>query len=333
MKFLFIFFVLFCILLLVPGYYTAEIPAATPHLTIPTSNSPTNKTLNRICSARDFFSKKIETAAMKLDSFFWNNTDDANDSSSPDCILKLRIQPQISRYDGPSISGGLSLKIVLPHLQEKFRMFLDNIRRDELPGQDFPTTKAADNYLHFGINLQLIKKAIFALDADAGLRFSPLPEPFGLIRYSYEKAICSLKHTITEELFWYRDDGFGEMTQLDIERDLSQNYCIKNTIAALWAQHSDGVEFEETLALRRALGENRVGSIFGSLFWNKESSWLMQTYRIGFRFRALLYQDWLFYEIQPRLDWDSENDFLIDPSVRVMFDVLFGCTNKKQVRL
>ncbi len=206
---------------------------------------------------------------------------------------------------------------------------MDNIKRNELPGKDFPGPEKQDNYLHLGLNFQLIKKAILALDADAGLRFSPMPEPFGLIRYSYTKTIFDFNNTITEELFWYRDDGFGEITQLDIGRKFLENYTVWNTFAAMWAQHSDGVEFEETISFQKRITEKRVGGVFGSLFWNKEGSWQMNTYRIGFKYRSLLYKNWLCYEIQPRLDWERENDFQLDPSIRIMFDILFGCCQKK----
>ena len=271
----------------------------------------------------DVISQKVQDNTLRVDSFF---DDDLPDNDVPSCTVKLRLSNRFKYEDGFSISpgAGVNAQINLPHLEKKWHVFVDNIQRDHLPGEDFPFS----DKLSAGLRWNPFSKYPSLLHIDGGIRsLDPWPEPFAILEMRYDLSLgLGWTAYLKQQGFCYvGDDGFGELSQVDFEQMWVGNARFRSTTAVKWTQESQGVEGEQTLSWEITL-EPHVRSITPclSLFWYKESALVADDYRIKVTYRTRIYRTWLFFEVEPQFEFPQDNNYDFTPSIRFNVDIFFN---------
>jgi hypothetical protein len=106
---------------------------------------------------------------------------------------------------------------------------------------------------------------------------------------------------VAEQGFWRSDVGFGQKSDLDLERALDPRTSLRLSSSGLLHQESAGLEFSADLALLQAV-DARLGLVTGVGLKGATSPFSrVDEYRIYVRLRRDFWRRWLFLELEPEL--------------------------------
>jgi hypothetical protein len=111
-----------------------------------------------------------------------------------------------------------------------------------------------------------------------------------------------------ETLFWKSTDGFGETTEIGLDRQLDPKTILRWANAATTTQESRGLEWGSELSLLRELSPRSGITLSGGVSGVTDPSAVVETYRILARYRRNFLRPWLFYELEPEVSWPREPD-------------------------
>ena len=236
-----------------------------------------------------------------------------------------------TRYGGRSNKKHFESKVrfrvdaALPGLEERLRLFLDNTGRNELPGSD--TLKQEDD-TRLGVKTVWDTFLHNQLDVSTGLRFSDSkPVVFADVELEWKRELGRWKGRLSPSVFWYSNDGLGQMTELIWTRSLEdERKILQIRTAESSGEDKVGVEFEQTLRfawLRSGRGRGWVMQM--SVFPNIEySELLLDDALVSLSWRDALYRKWIYYTVTPQVDFPREDDYHARPSIRIGLEMLFG---------
>ncbi len=236
----------------------------------------------------------------------------------------------LTRVGGRGIEGDYNVKVrvntrlALPGLQRELYLFVDNTGRDDLPGSD-PLQQESDTRIGLRSVREFARQ--IKVDIDGGFRFrSSRPVFYAETRLNKKWAPGEWGIRLTPSVFYYSDDGFGQMTSLTCTRPLGENWALQLRTVERSTEATHGFEFEQTARLARfRSGRKRGWVIQGSLFPHGKSSQIYWDNAIlNVTWRDALYKKWVFYTVTTQLDFAKEDDYEPRGSLRVGMEILFG---------
>lgn len=235
----------------------------------------------------------------------------------------VRVIPRVEWEEGKGVSVGAAFKsrIILPHLHDRLELIADNVPNAILPGKDV----APDRYdsVNAGLRLKILREDLSWVDLDGGVNLNPWPAPFTRLTVSHAFVwdnVWSLE--LSQQGFLYvNDDGFGEMSQVELTRALHSGNFARATSAATWSEETVGVEWEQTFMLWRELGRKRTIETSLSFFGHVDSASLMDNYRANCTYRWNAFRPWLFFSITPQLAFPRDRDYALTPLLRFCMEI------------
>lgn len=139
------------------------------------------------------------------------------------------------------------------------------------------------------------------------LQFDPVVYVKPRIKWSYSLPPCN--YEVTEYLFWYSDDGFGESTRFDFNWLMAKRWLFKTGSEAEWSETSLGVDLGQSFALQYLDYSLRHSDHFAtSLEWSSSAhTWTAfeaDKHVLALRLRHSIWRSWLRIEVSPRLTWE-----------------------------
>jgi len=232
-------------------------------------------------------------------------------------------------------SPDIQLEVALPNLEQRMQIFVETARENALPG-----TYAVDQEDR-GINVGARKTMEnLHLSFDAGVRAKWLPEAFVRLIWSYEWNLKKWSIRPDERIFFETEDGFGALSALYINRWLGKSEIglLNPTLSAKWATKEQDLTWSVGVDLLRAptlLDESRRGKAFdwedaaraqGIRYVVFGSDGVVDEHRLVLGFRGPLYQKWIYWELDPGLEWRQEDNYKATYVLRTGFDLLFWGT-------
>ena len=134
-----------------------------------------------------------------------------------------------------------------------------------------------------------------------------------------------------QRFFWENEDGFGILSQLRGYRWLGDDHhwLVRNITAGRFSESTEGLEWEQTLALKHMtelVDEERRQSNLSSNNTLRCVSWKasmfgkdreLDKYRTTLLYRRPVYRDFVLMEVEPGLEWRKDEDW----DIRYRFDV------------
>ena len=278
------------------------------------------QTASALDGTRANLNAQYQEVARKLDSFF--KRPDAPESST-NSTARARLMLKLEDGESPSLSAAFSAKMALPFAEERLHLFVDNIQRGALPGDEDPTL--GDDSFQVGMRFWLLQSIRSHLSLEGGVKLHGIPDPFGQVEYKYEQRLDGWVGRFTQDGFCYTKEGLGELSQVDIERPFQNKALFRSTTAANYTQESTGVQFEQTLLTDIPLpGQRRNLILSTSVFAQDNGCFLMEDYRAFVTYRTVFFRPWLILEITPQIEFPRERNYEFTPSIQVGFEIWFG---------
>jgi len=263
---------------------------------------------------------ELQQAARKLDSFFKRADDPESTGHS---TARIRLLLKLQDAEAPAPNAAFSGKLALPYAENQLHLFVDNMRRGALPGDETPNY--TDESVQVGARWWLLNALRTSLHLEGGIRFHGIPDPFSQLEFEYERKLDGWLGRFTQDVFYYVKEGAGALTQMDFERAFQNKSLFRSTTAASFTEESNGVEFEQSLSYDLPLpgrGRNLIPS--ASVFAHKNGSFLMDNYRANVTYRTCFFRPWLILELTPQIEFPRDRDYTFTPSLRIGFEIWLG---------
>ncbi len=264
----------------------------------------------------------------------------------PDSRLRLGAYVEFVRgHDAElELSPDLDLDVAMPNIERRMHIFVQSGRADELPNASL--ADSANQNLTVGAR-RMFKK--YDISTDLGVRATWPPRAYARITWhpKYEFEQWSIRPQ--QRLFGDTKEKLGSLTTLFVDRWLgsSREYYAGNISSVKCRDNFTELKWEQTLRLGRvqervedsvsvigyerrdvASGEDISVSVFGE-DEGEEDTADIDTYRMTVGFRRPLYYNWIFWEVEPGIEWTKENDFDSAFRITLGIDMLFwGATSR-----
>jgi hypothetical protein len=230
------------------------------------------------------------------------------------------------------IDPDIDADIDLPNLEKRLKLFLQSSDLGELPGRDPEERK---NNVQAG--LRHIAKSIH-VESDVGVKGRIPPRGFAKIEWKPNWFWEDWMLYPRQRVFYETDDGFGELSSLNVSRWLWKQTFLKSVTAGRWTETSEGLEWEQSLIAGYVwsyLEEKHEGkvvddrqtaqgiSLRASAFGHKSADWLTDRYRVTVTYRRPLHKKWIYLELATGVEWEDKYDWEATPMARVGLDCLF----------
>jgi hypothetical protein len=257
-----------------------------------------------------------------FDRFFGEDLVDTRDD---DTLIRLKLNVEIAENDQVSVNNNASFRIALPQLSRKVQLIFDDVveRNEE---KDF-VEEVQDSQPLTGVRYVTdIEKVRY--NTDVGLRLKSRPDFFVRGRASrlFPKDPWSTK--LTQDVYWFREDGFGERSEFRLSRRLNARMLARATSRATWEENHDGVTFAQIFSLYDKLSTRRA------LRWSVLAEapthpvFDVDMYKVAVNWRQLIHSTWLYLEITPAVEFPRERDYKASPLIMFELEMLLGDADK-----
>lgn len=287
--------------------------------------------------AHGFFSERACVPAVWFDRFFGDEREDDVASA----FVRIIPGAQYSDRDGAEYGARFKARVSLPGLQqwfanERFDLVVDDTGDDGdlVPGEAArpgPTpdlregTSAALRYL-----VRLADQS--RLDLDVGLRSEF--RFFTRLRYSTSWQHSPLLLTRFTQSFYFLDgDGFGETSLIEVERILRNDTLLRWSTQATVSESLNGLALREGVRFFHQINADRAISWGVATTIHSDPVFQDMSYSTSVRYRQRFLRPWLFYEVEPYLDWVRADRFNTNPGIALRLELWFGDSNRPQAEM
>jgi hypothetical protein len=170
------------------------------------------------------------------------------------------------------------------------------------PGFDrtLPKTRLVNTELRYGV----LKRPDVDLYLGAGVRIRIPLESFVRSRFQYTRPLGDVALLrFGETLFWKNTVGFGETTEVDLERALGPKTLLRWSNSGTIAQESNGLGWGTDLSLLQQLSPRSAITFGGGIFGDTRPAAVVGSYKVYIRYRRNFLRSWLFFELEPEVFW------------------------------
>ena len=274
------------------------------------------------------WSQRVCNTAANFDQFFGDSRNDREYLSSSVRLYNSFVLTDTD-HTFLSFNPRIRARIALPNLEKKFNLLItddsENLNSLSPSEEVLPTTSNEKN--HYTATLRWIADARNnrQLNLDIGTRFNRGLEFFARSQFRYYYIVNEQQRwTFDQTFFWHTKEGFGEKTQLDLDHQWGNNKLIRWTSAGTFSEISQGIDWLQQLTLFQKIDSKQALSYTLAIDGFTRPSADVENYQISMRYRRNFYRPWLFYEIEPQLNWPLEQNHAFTPAIIFRIETLFG---------
>ncbi len=290
---------------------------------------------------QDYLSRGVCGVASWFDGFFGGKREEEENVNR---FVRVTNSLKWQQNNGVDFKTRVRARIQLPRFKERFNLIISGeedrtisetlSQEDEFKEKDpnikTPKASSTDSGKHsLGIRWNIIREPTSSFSISGKLRFSSLevkPAIIGRYRYTHGLGPYALSRT-TQTLFWYRKEGFGETTRLDLERLTTPETLLRWSVVGTYSELSDGIDWGVEASLFHEFSPKKALSFDIAVWGSTLPSIATENYRIGIRYRRNFYRPWLFFEIEPELSWpkmENSDQREATPAIMLRLEFLFG---------
>ncbi|MGB1091997.1 MAG: hypothetical protein ACPGYX_07730, partial [Oceanobacter sp.] len=271
--------------------------------------------------SRGWLSRSLNELSGNLDSFFVDAffSEDILEDDVSGSRARFSLYTRRELGDPVDYKFGLSVKLVLPNTNERFKLLLES--EDDDQRESDPLESVENVEYSSALRFIIQESENWKVNLDTGVKWGIPPNPFTQLRARRYLYFHDFSAKGSQKFFYRALDGWGEETRLQINRPLSVDQLIRFDTRAGYMLNDDymtlgySLGYYEELDSRSALGY--IGSASGS---NENATTTFFSYSLAFRYRRQVFRDWMFIEVSPSLVWKRDNDYQTTPVIMFRFE-------------
>jgi len=279
---------------------------------------PTYDTGNFLDRSHEVLSNAFYWPIAVVDNFFWEENEEFEANQS-----FFRVVGNYTWVDreGFGFRPQLKMKVRLKALQRKLSIIAFGERDDEaspdisINKQTEGTQLSRDNRqvgrdttrTRVGFRYTFFEFFNSRFDADVVVSNSLYPEPSLRGRQTLYKSDKVLsRFTVTG--FYKEELKFGQTTRLDYAQELSKRWNFDTSVTARNSEVIPDLEWDSGFTLNYLLSVRETMALRLQAIGPTEPHFIVSNYRTSVVYRRNFYRSWMFYEVEPGVDWPYVDD-------------------------
>ena len=272
----------------------------------------------------------LERPVDAFDGWFASKEEKGENERLRNSTFRVRLNFEM-RADGGlefSFKPDYTVDLYLPHLNRRLHLLVRSTDIDDL------SDKAPDEEEKgtlVGLGASRTNKYWGDFSLGVGMKVQIPPEPYVGAGWRRPMHAGNLIITPQQRVFWQGDDGFGELTKLQLAHPIRQRTLSVATSGAKWGEHTSGVEWSQSALLgwywrgyqRRELNRHPMLGLKGVVQGHTGGQLATDVYRIESVLRYPLRKKWMFVDFIPFVEWTRSNHWNTTPGVWVALDFFF----------
>lgn len=263
---------------------------------------------------QESISETINKPVIWFDNFFGDPR--IEDEDLAESFVRLRNAVRFTEGEEVTYPIRLRANIKLPRASRRLRLIITGENEEDLrvaqtnstavPGL---TPQQPDDTTNLGLRYSIYTTLRSTLHFGGGVRLQNPLEYYLRLRYRRLIHIGSRNiFRFTETGFWHSLDKFGETSRLDFERSLSKTLSNRISTFGTYSEVSEGVDWGVEESLFKQLSPKSAISLDLGAYGDTRPHTEINNYRIGSRFRKNILRPWLFFEIEPEVNFPLDID-------------------------
>ncbi|MBD3611166.1 MAG: hypothetical protein HUJ13_01890 [Hydrogenovibrio crunogenus] len=306
-----------------------------------------NSTLNYLDSVHSWLGGYVDDLGEEADDFF--GTDDSFDrtrGSRLDIMFPVRFHANW----GIDTQIKFRAKVALPRTNKRWHLMvssaedtLQELANDEqgssssaINNNTSATSTNQDGTTAVGFRFLLETKDFTESYFDFGLNFRNIvePDPYVRVKGTYKWQLTKKWYSrMYQDLFWENYDGAGLNSRQIFDYQVNNRYLWRSETNGTWWDKDQYYDLSHNFIFFDRVNVHRGLAYHLGWNWNTQApSFHLTAYHTGVNWRERIYKKWLFFEIEPRVDFREDTNFqTADPSILFMLEAQFY-DDSKQVR-
>jgi len=305
-----------------------------------------NSTLNYLETMHDWLGTYVDDFGEKADDFFGTEESfDRTRGSRLDIMFPIRFHA-----DGAiDTQVKFRAKIALPRTNKRWHLMVSSAEDtlQELANEDQGTSTSAvnnntsatstnqDGSTAVGFRFLLETKNFTESYFDFGLNFRNIiePDPYVRVKGTYKWQLSKKWYSrMYQNLFWENFDGVGLHSRQTFDYQVNNRYLWRSETNGTWWDKDQYYDLSHNFLFFDQVNVHRGLAYHLGWNWNTQApGFHLTAYHTGVNWRERVYKKWLYFEIEPRIDFREDTHFQkADPSILFMLEAQFYDDHKQK---
>ncbi|WP_448567772.1 hypothetical protein [Thalassotalea ganghwensis] len=269
-------------------------------------------------------SDSVFQSAVWFDSFF---TEDDCQRHMPSTNARIRLTWAPKARDFSEFKARFRIKVKLPYFSSRMDLILsddDENDQTQLPLETINSQRdnedehfsAAVRYVHIKDSQQFTASRIGISGGDIFLRSRYVK------RFTWQN-----NHSLKFEpsVYYFLDDGLGSRLLLEYDYQRSKHQQIRVNYSIRGSESFSGIRWKHGL-YNLSQHDETTASLFGVQVQgerNGAEGFFVDKYTLSYRYRFNAYKKWLYFEVEPFIEWPRDIDYKTTPGLALRVEGFF----------
>ncbi len=284
--------------------------------------APAERELPKADFLQDRLNTMMQDTASWLDAIDYNDSDNQSDRASANGYLQLSWLPRTANLAEVDVNFKVSLN--LPQWNDRLALIIDNDDEDELL-LDYESNYLDNDQEQDGINvaLQYIKR--FGQDRQVKNRVGISRSQLYLrSEMQFNWQVQQVDLSVQPRLDYFLQDGWGPSVKAVAAYQLAKSYF---SLSTSWQQIQSESSSRRKIGFYhiKARGKNKL-LISGAQYnrSNNKEDMSNKSYFISIRYRNVMYKTWMYFEVEPFIEFNQVNNFKKDVGIALSLINFYG---------
>lgn len=269
-------------------------------------------------------SNSVFQSAMWFDKFF---LEENTEQSTPKTNARIRIGWEPKARDWSEIDTRFRIKVKLPHFKDKIDLILsddDDVEQSNLPLESSKTHQedneesfaAAVRFTHRKESNRLLESRIGISGGDIFIKARHKR------RYSWNNT-----HSLRLEpsLYYFLGDGLGAKLLIEYDYQLNESSQLRFDYSIRGSKSFSGIRWKHGFYKLSQLEQNAAAIIGLKVEGerNGDRGFVIDNYTLSYRYRFNALKSWLYFEVEPFLEWIEQENYTTTPGIALRVEGFF----------
>lgn len=270
-------------------------------------------------------SNTLFLSASWFDSFF---TDDDAQQSPPQTTARIRLGWEPKAGDLSKFKAKFRVRLNLPHFENKLDLILSDDEQDNINLFPIQSVNTEQNLKEdsFAAAVRLVhERTLESLtDTRVGISSGDI-----FVRSRYRKHYLLTNNfgfRVEPAIHYYMNDGLGArfLAEFEYQKGLQEQWRFNYTIHG--SESFSGIRWKHGFYHLKqfSLKEAAIAGIVIEGERNGENGFLIENYTLSYRYRFNALREWLFFDIEPFLEWPEERNYHTVPGIALRVEGYFS---------
>lgn len=270
-------------------------------------------------------SDSVYQSAVWFDNFF---LDENSEQEAPKTTARIRLGWEPKARDWGEFDTRFRIKVKLPHFKNKVDLILsddEDLDQSYLPLESVNTRPTNEND-HFAAAVRIThsRKKDRLFESRLGISGGDI-----FLRATHKRRINWLdKHSIKIEpsVFYFLDDGLGAKLLMEYDYQVDKTTQLRVNYSVRGSESFSGLRWKHGFYRLKQL-EDKAASIVALQVQgerNGENGFLIDKYTLSYRYRFNAVRSWLFFEVEPFLEWPENENYSTTPGMALRVEGYFS---------